>query len=301
LKTYNKEPLRFEQQLALLVERGLIVENYDKAIRFLSRVNYYRFSAYCIPFEKSRHSFRENVTFSNVQELYKFDKDLRNLLDEALEIIEIGLKTSIAYHLAHKHNTFIHETPDAFFENRAFTFSKWQEKLHTEIRRSQEKFIDHFKSKYEGFPKLPLWMAVEVMSFGSLSRMISALKRTEQIEIARIYGLHSKVFCSWLHTLVYVRNICAHHGRIWDRVLSIKMAVPKKKEWSNIDKENITSVIYVILHLLSKMQIEKEQLHNWTNKYLDLASRPIPHLSRNLKLKKLADIRQDDLWKKYST
>ena len=120
---YNKSPLTFEQQLELLTERGIIVPEKEEAIKFLSRINYYRLSAYCIPFEQARHTFKPNVQFTDIQKLYEFDKKLRNLIYEAVETIEIALRTSVAYYLSHQHDAFIHEKKNIFFEHKKFNFS----------------------------------------------------------------------------------------------------------------------------------------------------------------------------------
>lgn len=88
--------------------------------------------------------------------------------------------------------------------------------------RSQEDFISHFKVNYDGFPRLPVWMATEVMSFGVLSKLFNALKNEDKREIAKIYHLHPKTLADWLHVLTYIRNICAHHSRLWNKKLAIR-------------------------------------------------------------------------------
>lgn len=120
---YTKAPLTFDQQLELLTERGLIISDKERANNFLSRINYYRLSAYYVPFEKSKHQFKNNVYFSDIQNIYEFDKKLRNLIYEAVETIEIALRTSIAYYLVNKHNAFIHEDQNIFFNHKRYIFS----------------------------------------------------------------------------------------------------------------------------------------------------------------------------------
>src|SRR3989338_4540236 len=100
---YAKPPLSFSRQIGLLKSRGLVVKSPPTAEAFLSQVNYYRFSAYCLPFESARHQFKTGVTFEEIRELYEFDRHLRFLIDEALEIIEIAMRSAVAYHLSHKY------------------------------------------------------------------------------------------------------------------------------------------------------------------------------------------------------
>lgn len=99
MEKYNKPPLSFDKQIELLASRGLVVSDCVKAEQFLSQVNYYRFSAYCLPFEIKRHQFHFGVTFKQIQKLYEFDRRLRFLIDEALEVIEISVRTAVSYWL----------------------------------------------------------------------------------------------------------------------------------------------------------------------------------------------------------
>jgi abortive infection bacteriophage resistance protein len=93
---YTKMPLSFSCQLALLEERGLTVEDRSAAIAFLEYANYYRFSAYCLPFEAGRHAFLPGTTFEQIKALYEFDRTLRDLLAQGLEVAEIHFRTRIA-------------------------------------------------------------------------------------------------------------------------------------------------------------------------------------------------------------
>ena len=261
MEKYNKPPLTYAQQVDLLAGRGLIVSNRDKAEEFLSQVNYYRFSAYCLPFESSRHRFKSNVKFDDIHKLYEFDRQLRFLIDEALEIIEISVRTAITYGLTHKYGPFVHEDSVKFYSG--FDHKEWIEKVHQEIERSKETFIKHYHGKYEGFPKLPFWMAVEVMSFGILSQLYHNLCREDQINIAKAIGLHSKVLSSWLHTFTYIRNICAHHSRIWNRELAIALAVPKGGKWEYVNTKRVASVVFAINYFLSKLSLDPFIPKNW--------------------------------------
>lgn len=146
---YNKPPLSSTQQVKLLAKRGLAIPDQSKAERFLSQVNYYRLSAYCIPFEVTRHVFKKGVSFEQIQQLYEFDRRLRFLIDEALEVIEISFRTSLAYYLSHKYGAFVHEDASKFYSG--FDHVTWITKVHEETQRSKETFIAHYKNKYTDF------------------------------------------------------------------------------------------------------------------------------------------------------
>jgi len=251
MEIYSKQPLPYSEQLDLLASRGLIIVDRVNAGSFLRQVHYYRLSAYCLPFEIARHKFKPDVTFEQIQQLYEFDRQLRSLIDEALEVIEISFRSAVSYYLAQKYGRYAHEEPGRFYSR--LDHSEWISKIHEEAERSKETFIDHYRSKYEGFPRLPIWIAVEVMSFSSLSMLYHNLLREEQIGLAQAVGFPSKILSSWLHTFTYVRNICAHHKRLWNRELAIAIIVPKHKKWEDIKAKRIGSVMFAIMGYLKNL------------------------------------------------
>ena len=273
MEQYSKPPLTITQQVDLLSSRGLVVINKFNAENFLSQVNYYRFSAYCLPFEIKRHQFEPRVTFEQIQQLYEFDRRLRFLIDEALEVIEISFRTAMAYYLTHQYGAFVHEDTSKFYST--FDHAAWIAKVHEETERSKETFIDHYKTKYDGFPKMPLWMSVEVISFGALSQLYHSLLRPDQIALARNIGLHSSVLSSWLHTFTYIRNMCAHHSRVWNRELAIAMTVPKDGKWINVNTKRIGSVIFAINCFLKKLSLEESVQKDWHTEMSSLLTRPV--------------------------
>lgn len=226
---YAKPWFSCADQVALLQSRGLIVGDVGRAAEFLSHINYYRFSGYCLAFEQPRHRFVDGTTFERVRESYEFDRYLRDLVTEALELIELDIRTATAHHFGRAHGVFGHTLAISFFAR--FDHATWLKKLRDEATRSHEPFVLHFKENYAGFPDLPVWMMTEVVSFGALSIMFKGMRRADQRAIASRYGLQPLNLQSWLHHLVYVRNLCAHHSRIWDREWSIKAALPEGNAW----------------------------------------------------------------------
>ena len=229
LPSFNKPWLSWTDQLTLLEQRGLVVVDRQSALDFLAHVNYYRFSGYCLAFEAQRHQFVAGTTFEQVHLAYEFDRILRDLVTEALEVIEIDLRTAVAHHYGHAHGAFGHVSAGQF--HRGFQHGFWLQKLRDETSRSQELFVKHFRRSYSQYPDLPVWIATEIMSFGSLSRMFSGMLKPDQTVIAHRYGLQVDVMKSWMHHMVYVRNVCAHHARLWDRAWAIKPILPFGKNW----------------------------------------------------------------------
>jgi abortive infection bacteriophage resistance protein len=252
--SYQKPWLKFDDQISLLQSRGLIINDIPKATEFLMHVNYYRFSGYCLAFESSRHSFVQGVTFEHIIEAYEFDRFLRDLVTEALEIVELDFRTTVAYHFGQKYGAFGHINPGNFFCNRNFDHTAWTEKLHSEAERSSELFVEHFKKNYHEFPDLPIWVITELMSFGSISHMCNGLLKADAKVIAYRYGLQPMDWMSWMHHLTYVRNLCAHHSRLWDRIWSIKPLLPAAMMWKPpfLPNNNRLFVTLLILNFIMK-------------------------------------------------
>jgi abortive infection bacteriophage resistance protein len=267
-ETYSKLALTFQDQLALLIERGLQVENSEYAEKYLSCVNYYRFSAYCMPFEKNRHEFKVNASFVNIVKLYEFDRKLRGLVYEALELIEIELRTGIAYEMAHLLGPFGHNDQNNF--TNEYRFKEIRETATKEVERSKEVFVEHFKEKYYEFPNLPVWAEVEIFSFGCLSTMFAGLTPAIQKKIAKRFGLPGPVFKSWLHVLVYVRNLCAHHSRLWNRELQIWPQQPRNIdgfEYFQTSERRVWAVILLISYFFSAGCVDNLTVNIWKDKF----------------------------------
>ena len=246
---YQKPWLSYQDQIKLLQSRGMTVNDESAAKAFLQHLNYYRFSGYGLAFETQRHQFQDSVTFEQVRDAYRFDQTLRDVITEALEIVEIDSRTAIAYHFGETHGPFGH-THAKNFSSR-FEHPEWLTVVRRETKRSKELFVTHFKANYQEYPNLPVWVATELMSFGSLSRMYEGMHKENQREIAHRYGRQTQVWASWLHHLNYVRNLCAHHARLWDRVWSIKPQLPHGKAWRNQDILPGNNRLFITLLILN--------------------------------------------------
>lgn len=233
MKPYDKPWLSYEDQLNKLKQRGLIVTDEDKAISYLERIGYYRLSGYWFPFKERDNNkqvlddFKPNACFKNVINLYVFDKKLRLLVLDALERIEVALRVDVSHSLGKK-DVLAHVKAE-FLANNFNNHDKWKKKHEDQINRSKEKFIEHYRNKY-GVP-LPIWVACEVWDFGSLSVLFSGMIPDDKNAIAKKYGLdNGKVFESWLRSLNYLRNVCAHHSRLWNLNIVDQPKLPKANE-----------------------------------------------------------------------
>lgn len=254
--TYDKPHLDFSAQLEKLKQNGLQIHNDAFATKKLSHINYYRLSAYFLPFQYPKNSdkcdrFFEGVTFTDIINLYDFDAALRKMVFGALERVEVYARTQIAYHHAQAYGPFGYLHIENFQCDEA-EFEILVADIKEESRRSDEEFVAHFKDKYNT-TDLPLWNVVEVLSFGTVSRFFACLKTDEQKKIADTIGVHPKVLHNWLHAFTILRNICAHHSRLWNKQLRIRFTVPKKhplfepiKSITKVQKKNSGSLKEIV-------------------------------------------------------
>ena len=210
-------------------QRGLTVPNVAEAEHYLAQLNYYRLAAYCLPFEQDHatHQYIQGTTFDDILNLYVFDRELRLLVLDGIERIEVSLRTQMAYHLSHNHNTpHPHLNPGIFHSNRKYQNAI--SKMTDDVRNSREDFIRHLTSKYqEQLP--PIWAVVELMTMGQLSKWFSNIKaRRDRNAICGVYGLDERVMTSFCEHLSLVRNHAAHHARLWNRDFTKTMTLPRR-------------------------------------------------------------------------
>ena len=252
---YDRPWKSFEEQLELLRSRGMRIEDDASALTWLRRVGYYRLSAYWYPFRVFRHvqdaetgsirtqrtdEFVQDTSFSDAVELYVFDRRLRVLLSDALERIEVSLRVELAYRLG-KSDTFAHLHAGAFhptFRDRRFggdgetAFDAWQRRYGGLVARSKEDFVKHYHERHG--PDLPIWVAIEVWDFGAVSQLLAMTRVPDQEAIAKRFGIADwKAFSSWVRALSYLRNLVAHHSRVWNRnmVSEPKMPSSHPPDW----------------------------------------------------------------------
>lgn len=228
---YTKQPTTFADQVNLLKQRGMLIADEQTAEFYLSQLNYYRFAAYCLPFEQDHasHQFKVGTRFEDVFGLYIFDRELRLLVLDAIERFEVSLRTQLAYHLSHIHATAHPHLKPQIFHNPVI-YGACINKLHGDIDRSREDFIRHLTHKYEELQP-PIWAVVELMTMGQLSKWFSNIEtRADRQLISRVYGLDEKVMTSFCEHLSLVRNHAAHHARLWNRDFTKTPILPKNAD-----------------------------------------------------------------------
>lgn len=242
-----KPALTVDEQITLLKSRGLIINDINYAIKILSRVNYYRLSAYSLSLRKN-DVFYSEVTFEHVYQLYEFDAKLRHILSEKIELLEIKFRTQIAYFLSMEHG------PMSYLKSSLFLNKKHHHNFCKEFEReknlqSKSAFVDHHNRVYNG--QLPIWVAIELFSFGMLSKFYSNFKPVDKAAFTSSYlkwpEYLNTFLISWLKCLVEVRNISAHYGRLYGRALTNTPRLPRELALTELSYKKIFPVLLVII------------------------------------------------------
>ena len=215
------------------------ISDSTRAEACLHRIGYYRLSGYAYPFrhreiikntdgteeERIFENFRPGTEFAQVMDLYVFDKKLRLLFLDAIERVEVGLRVETALILGQR-GAFSYRDSSNF--NGHFSkidsvtgdtpHQRLLSKLDNAFDRSREEFAEHFRSKY--ISTLPIWMSIELWDFGTLATILSGMPATDLNRLAALYELPRRgLLQSWAQSINFIRNICAHHGRLWNRPL----------------------------------------------------------------------------------
>jgi len=281
--TFDKRSFSIDEQLALLKSRGMLVTSDEKAKDCLRKIGYYRLRDYMIPFRgkyvgidiKTNKNFIGTVrnfsvgtNLSLIHELYIFDKKLRLLILDCIERIEIYFRVKIS-NIISKRDIFGHRNrlelnnnfaPDPRLCIKKNPHEEWLGRLNKDFERSKKDYIISYKNQYSS--PLPIWMSIEIWTFGTMSVFLSGMKEKDLNEICLELGLpRRELLTSWIKTLNYIRNVCAHHSRLWNISLDVQSKTVKNGEIKEFDhfSENKKSFhkiyhpICVMIYILSKI------------------------------------------------
>lgn len=260
MRHFNKPSKSIPDQIVLLQERGMVIENAQQATWALSHISYYRLRAYWLYYEadpeSGNHAFKNGTTLEAVLALYEFDRRLRLLLMDALERIEVAARGAWAHQMAMVYGP--HGYLNAALYPRVDRFQANLAQLQSEYDRSHDVFVDHYKRTYDNPSLPPVWMAAEFISFGLLSKFFSALGgRADRKAIARRIGFDDRVFQGLMHHLATVRNICAHHSRLWNRRFTVTFPIAQTPAnlAETIDPEADRKLYNTLSMLLHSMRV----------------------------------------------
>jgi abortive infection bacteriophage resistance protein len=258
---YPKPPISFGDQADLLIQRGLAGDR-NRIIECLEAVNYYRLSAYWYTFRipgDPIDRLRPGTNLETVWRRYAFDRRLRLHVMDAIERVEIALRTQVVNRFTLQYGPFGYLDRANLPGLTVDEHRRLLDKIRTEAANSREDFVKHFFTKYTSETDLPLWMACELMTFGAMYTLYRGLRTRMKKDVAREYGIHAPVLSSWLRALNQVRNLCAHHARLWNREFGNKLLIPESgaaPEWHSpvpIINDKTFGMLTVLYYLLKQV------------------------------------------------
>ena len=266
MDSFSKKPTTAKEQVGILQQRGMLVADSAHAMEFLDYCSYYRFCGYALHFERltntgeRTHSYKPGTTFEAVERIYHFDAALRRLMFHYTTLIEVNFRASFSNISAQFYNdAHWFMNPVRFLDSDKHT--EFLQLCQQEVKRSREIFITSYKSKYTTPDLPPIWMLTELMSFSVWSKLYQNLAdKSLKQQIANALNVPEKYLISWLQALTVLRNLCAHHSRIWNRnftqapLLSNSM----KKKVIPTQHKKIFALLLVIYDLLKTIKREKD-------------------------------------------
>ena len=281
MSTFTKPAIDLPSQINLLKSRGLQITDETQAEASLQNIGYYRLSGYSYPFLNStnREEFKQGTTLDQILRVYEFDRHLRLIVTDAVERIEIGIRTRIInatslnwdphwyldtskFHHRFNHHAFIQKAEKGVgIRYDRTTRARILPRTHSET------FIEHYYTN-DGTPDLPpIWMTMELLTLGTLSTLYKGIGDAAlKARIAGEFNVTAKVLASWLHSLAHIRNICAHHGRLWNRVFSMTPLIPSRLQTIVQNANRFEGHTVVLVSLLDAMN----HGNHWRQRLKDL-------------------------------
>ena len=245
----HQAPSSVADQIKNLISLGLIIEDEKYAETFLNDVSYFRLiKAYSLGLKPKNGMYNEGVTFSQIVQLYKFNCNFRQLLFSLIERIEVNLRCRLANHFSSKYGVLGYEDPSNFAN--ADYHAEFLEDIRREVdRNSKSPFVRNFRTNYKD-GKIPMYALVELFSFGTLSKFFKNMKNEDKKAVASTYGVGYTYFESWIESIAYVRNLCAHYGRLYNAKLSKTPKLYKQYNEAGIGNIRVFCVLICLFHLI---------------------------------------------------
>ena len=227
---YPKAILSIPQLVQKMQNYGMIISSVPDAENIISRIGYFRLRGYCFHFfDHTTQQYLPGTNFSAVYELYKFDFELSHLLFDFITKIEVSLRARLVDSLLIHNDALILNDPSYFDDKELYW--KNMSAISSEIARSNDVFVKHNFDKHDGV--IPVWAVAEILSFGTLSKLIKTLKIGAGSSLSKLVNHYrymspnqklvapsKQMFTSWIQSVSILRNICAHNGRVYNRTIT---------------------------------------------------------------------------------
>ena len=245
----QQRPLTVLEQIENLKQLNLQIDNESFAAQFLNHVSYFRFiKAYSLGLKPRNGCYSDSVTFEHLVDLYEFNTEFRQLLFPQIEKIEVTLRCRLSNYFCVTYGVLGYQDPQNF-SSPIFHHSFMQEAQNEIKRNRRAPFIKNFQENYEG-GAIPFYALVEIFSFGTLSKFFKNLKNPDKKALASTYQVAFPYLESWIESISYVRNICAHYGRLYNTKLTKKPKLYKEDQILGVSNERIFGVLCCMKYLL---------------------------------------------------
>ncbi len=301
--TFDKPSLQPADHVDILQRRGLNITDIAKAERYLRTIGYYRLSAYCLPFCSNKDIFTAGTTFDNILSLYIFDRKLRLLMMDAVERIEVAVRSVMSDVLCTQYDPhwFLDESvfEKQFLEKSKAGKSEYdvfinRVKFHTGQTKkvNRNTACKHYYETYSNPPYPPSWMVIELLPMGTWSKIYPNLTKNKvRQRIAKTFKFGANDFGSWLHALTLIRNSCAHHNRFWNITIPPKAKNVKKYTHPDI----ILNTPYTSLALVQAFLTRFLHSPTWSQRLFELLSTCPLSINKHMGIP--ADWHQIEFWK----
>ena len=265
---YPKQILTIAQQVQSYIDAGMVITSRADVEKALKSVGFYRLRGYSFHlYDNAAKKYVPGTKFEDVLKLYQFDQELSVLIFSMISKIEVALRVRLVEALLVHGEALVLQDSSIFKEKKLY----WQNMstIASEIARSNDVFIRHNFDNHDG--EVPVWAAVEVLSFGTLSKIIKNLKTgtgSSYSILAANYQYKSKkgnlinpsqkMLASWIQSISVLRNMCAHNSRIYNRTIHTTPEVP------DVDKITPPSTHNGLYQILLAMKYLRSSDDEWT-------------------------------------
>lgn len=261
---YKKPPFTIEKQIKLLKKRGLIINDEKKVEKYLRNISYYHLSIYFKHFQKD-DSFIGGVTFDDVLNVYVFDQKLRLLILDVLERLEKSFKCRLVYEISVNLNSSFWLSDNKLFKNK---------KLHKErvvgmlndLKNSKEVCVTHYYQKYNKPVHPPAWIVLETLTFGQAVMIYNILIPNVQKVVAKTYDINKRFITNWMFALSSVRNLCAHHSRLWNKDFIVRLDQGIGLYKNIFHKENSRNRLFNYLIVMQVINCKYNSTSKWNER-----------------------------------
>jgi len=243
-----KPAMTFDDQVKKFENRGMTIECNETAKEILQRVNYYKLTGYALHFKKDG-KYNADSSFNKMYRTYIFDKKLNSLITDLVESIEGTIKSQVAYHFGHKYGGCGHldsSNYDSLFYTEASEFIK----ICTRMSKVNDGKVNFVTWNIQEYGRLPIWVVLEILSLGNVSKMYSFMNSEDKTKIAKFYSIKPLYLESWLEGITNLRNRCAHYSRIYNKNMPIAIQIAKQYKKHSIKNESLFALFIAMSKLI---------------------------------------------------